>query len=482
MDDRHRAFLEKTKHAAERIREWILEGVPITIFTHNDADALSAAGILSGALWREEAKFRCRSIHRIEEFLQLHDSGYLNDDRIIFSDLGSGYIGELSGRLKDREIIILDHHEPRGEVLSGWVHVNPHLHGIDGATELSASGVAYFVAKALNMDNVRYAPVAVVGALGDLQDKNTVRKLHGMNEIIVQEAVENNLLITREDLVLYGRTFRPIHISLASTTSPFIPGLSGREEVCYNFIVSLGITVKTDEQWRTLSDLTEEEKKRLFSGIVEYLVSHKLPAEIANELIGTAYDLVGEEGWIYLRDAREFATLLNSCGKTGRAYLGISVAMGERGEILEEASKVLEEYRTNLAKTMDYVSRPGVIETLNHAIVLKGGGVIDEKQISSVASILSSSGMIPKDKPLIAVADAGHYVKVSARANRDLVNRGLDLGAILAKLSAQHGGRGGGHNVAAGAEIPSDRLLKFLADFDRSVGEVLSFDGRADKR
>jgi single-stranded-DNA-specific exonuclease len=481
LDDRHRAFLEEAKHAAERIRVWIQAGVPITIFAHNDADALSAAGILSGALHREEARFRCKSIHRIEEFLALFGEGYLNSDGVIFTDLGSGYVSELSKKLGDREVVILDHHEPSGDAPRGWVHVNPHLHGIDGATELSASGVAYFVSKALNVDNVKYAPIAVVGALGDLQDKNTVRRLHGMNEAIVRDAVENNLLVTHEDLVLYGRTFRPIHISLASTTSPFIPGLSGREEACYNFVVSLGITVKNDDQWRTLSELTEDEKKRLFSGIVEYLVSHKLPAEIANELIGTAYDLVGEEGWIYLRDAREFATLLNSCGKTGRAYLGISVAMGERGEILEEASKVLEEYRASLARNMDYVSRPGVIETLNHAVVLKGGGVIDERQISSVASILSSSGMIPRDKPLIAVSDAGHYVKVSARANRDLVSRGLNLGSILAELAAQHGGRGGGHNVAAGAEIPSDRLLRFLADFDRCVGEVLKNGGRADK-
>lgn len=474
--------MDEAAHAAERIRSWILQGVQVACFTHNDADALSAAGILAGALRREEVRFRCRSIHRMEEFFILLDGGYLGSEKVIFTDLGSGYIEELSRRLGDREVIILDHHEPaRVSLPARWVHVNPHLCGIDGATEISASGVVYLVAKNLNPANIQYAPIALVGALGDLQDKDSVRRLYGLNELIVRDGVENNLLEVHEDLVLYGRTFRPLHISLASTTSPFIPGLSGKEDACYNFITSLGIPVKNDDQWRTLSDLSEDEKKKLFSGIVEYLVSRKIPAEMANELIGTVYDLVGEEGWIYLRDAREFSTLLNACGKTGRAYLGIVVAMGERGEIVEEASKVLEEYRAGLAKTMDYVSRPGVIEALNHTVVLKGGGIIDEKQISSVATILSSSGMVPKDRPLIAIAEAGHYVKVSARANRELVGRGLDLGLILSKLSSQHGGRGGGHNVAAGAEIPSDRLLRFLADFDKRVGEVLGDEGGADK-
>ncbi|GBC70002.1 Single-stranded-DNA-specific exonuclease RecJ [archaeon HR01] len=481
MEEKVRGFLRDVEEAAERIRDWIREGSQITIFTHNDADALSSCGILAGALRREEARFRCRSLHRIEEFYSLASEGYLNSDRLVFTDMGGGYVGELAERLKNFEVVILDHHEPsRTPLPEGWVHVNPHLHGIDGATEVSASGVVYFTAKALNPANTDYAAVAVVGALGDLQDKNSVRRLHGLNELIVRDGVENGLLETYDDFVLYGRTFRPLHVALASTTSPFIPGLSGREDACYNFITSLGINVKEGDQWRTLSDLSEEEKKKLFSGLVEYLVARKMPAEMANELIGTAYDLKGEEGWIYLRDGREYATLLNSCGKTGRPYLGIAVAMGERGEILEEASQVLEEYRASLAKTMEYVSRPGVLETLNHTVVLKGGGVIDERQVSSVATILSSSGMIPRDRPLIALAEAGEYVKISARASRELVSRGLNLGSILSRLSVQHGGRGGGHNIAAGAEIPSDRLLRFLADFDRCVGEVLSDGGGVD--
>jgi single-stranded-DNA-specific exonuclease len=65
-------------------------------------------------------------------------------------------------------------------------------------------------------------------------------------------------------------------------------------------------------------------------------------------------------------------------------------------------------------------------------------------------------------------------VKISSRATKQLVEKGLNLGALLSRLSAEYGGKGGGHNIAAGAEIPSDRIIRFLADLDRAVGEQLA--------
>lgn len=467
--------MKKVEKASEKIRQWIRDGEFIDIFTHNDADALSSAGIIGGALRREDARFRVRSLNRLDEFVELFEQGFVDSKCIIFTDMGSGSISELVSLLKNKSLVILDHHQPSAaSVPEEWVHVNPHEHGFDGAREISASGVTYYTVKALNKANVDFSGLAVVGALGDLQDKNSRRKLHGLNELIVSEAVENGILEIRDDIILYGRTFRPLHISLTSTTSPYIPGLSGNEQASYQFFESLKIPLKQGDQWRTLSDLSEEEKKIIYNGLIEYLVSKGLPSSIADELVGKTYDLLNEATWTYLRDAREYATLLNACGKSGKGWLGILVAMGARSDILEEAQRVLEEYRLNIARAMDYVSQPGVLEELNHIVVLKGGEVIDFRQISSIATVLSSSGLLPSDKVLVALASAGKSVKISARASKHLVEKGLNLGVITSKLGAAYGGRGGGHNVAAGAEVPADRMIKFLADFDRAVGEMLA--------
>ena len=114
--------------------------------------------------------------------------------------------------------------------------MNPHLFGIDGATDVSGSGVAYFVAKAVNRANVDLAPVALVGALGDMQDKYEQRSLCCLNEIIVNDAVAAGLLKVEKDLTFFGRETRPIHRTLATTTNPFIPGLSGEEDKALAFL------------------------------------------------------------------------------------------------------------------------------------------------------------------------------------------------------------------------------------------------------
>ena len=58
-----------------------------------------------------------------------------------------------------------------------FTQVNPHLFGIDGARDVSGSGVAYFAAKAVNATNMDLASIALVGALGDMQDKYEQRSL-----------------------------------------------------------------------------------------------------------------------------------------------------------------------------------------------------------------------------------------------------------------------------------------------------------------
>ncbi|MEM0111941.1 MAG: DHHA1 domain-containing protein, partial [Candidatus Parvarchaeota archaeon] len=268
----------------------------------------------------------------------------------------------------------------------------------------------------------------------------------------------------------YGRSFRGVHHALASTYSPFIPGLSGDEAACLSLVISCGIEIRKGDQWRTLADLSEDEKKRLYNGIIGHLATHGYPSSIASELIGTVYEINGEEAWTYTRDAREFATLLNSTGKTNKAWVGIALAMGVRGWVLEEANRLLEEYRKSIARAINYVTTPGALEQMHHIVILRGGTEVDPRQISSIASILSSSQLLPQDKPLIAIAQEGGLVKVSARASSKLVDIGLDLGEIMRRAAEMYGGKGGGHRVAAGAEIAADRLTLFLLEVDKLVG------------
>jgi RecJ-like exonuclease len=63
---------------------------------------------------------------------------------------------------------------------------------------------------------------------------------------------------------------------------------------------------------------------------------------------------------------------------------------------------------------------------------------------------------------MIAFAEAEDGIKVSARADRSLGDRGLDLSVVMSTAAQLVGGFGGGHNVAAGATIPPGKEKEFL--------------------
>lgn len=469
------SFLKVATNAADVIRKCANEGGLIHVASHLDADGLAAAGITGTALARLDATFRTRIARWLDEkTLQ----SILADDPtlIILSDLGSGDLEVLNSRLNGKEVLVLDHHQPVGEADPAFVHVNPHLFEIDGSRDLSSAGISYFVAKALDGANADLAGVAVVGALGDLQDKYEQRRLGGPNALILEDAEKTGFLKTETDLMFFGRETRPIHKALARTTTPFIAGISGEEDKSLAFLANLGITPKKGEKWRALRDLSEDEKRKLFNALADYVVSRGLPGDMALNLLGSVYTLIHEEPWTSLRDAREFSVLLNATGRMDKPSLGIAICMGDRGAALEEANAVLEEYRRTITKYLNWLVEPNTnrIEELANIYVVRGEGVIDDKIIGTISSILSTNLMKP-EKPIIAysIVPKENLAKISARAIDLVIARGLNLGEILRAVAEKCSGKGGGHNIAAGAQVPINELDTFINMVDNQVKEQM---------
>jgi RecJ-like exonuclease len=462
------------EQAAKRIMKTIKEEGLIYVASHLDADGLAAAGIIGKALSRLNARF----LIRIERWVDEKVVDGITADKpslIIFADFGSGNLDVLNTHLANRNVIILDHHQTTENADPSFVHVNPHLHGIDGSKDLSGAGVTYLVAKALDNANTDLASIAVVGALGDLQDKYESRALGGANEIIVKDAEATGSLQTETDLLFFGRETRPIHKALASTTVPFIPDISGREDRSVAFLASIGITPKKGDKWRALRDLSEEEKKKLCSALADHLASKGFSGNVALNLIGRVYTLTHEEPWTPLRDAREFSVLLNATGRMGKASLGVAICMGDRGAALEEADKVLVEYRRTITKYLNWLTeKPDRIEELSSIYVVHGEGVIDDRMIGTVSSVLSTNLPNP-EKPLIAYSavKGEEFAKFSARTLDPIVKKGLNLGEILKVAAEKYKGRGGGHNIAAGAQVPIANIDAFIQLVNKLVEKQL---------
>jgi RecJ-like exonuclease len=467
-------FLASAAEASKVILETAQKDGFIHVFSHLDADGVAAAGIMGKTLHRLDAKFRIRVTQWVDEKI----IGEIVADKpqlVILTDFGSGYLDLLNEKIPNVKVLICDHHQITGTTANpNFVQVNPHVFGIDGATDVSGSGVAYFIAKAVDQANSDLAPVALVGALGDMQDRYDQRMLCCLNEMIVNDGVAAGLVKVEKDLTFFGRETRPIYKTLATTTNPFIPGLSGEEDKALAFLANLDIPIKQGDRWRALCDLNDDERKRLCSALADHLLSRGLHLEVEN-LIGYIYVLTREEPNTALRDAREFAVLLNSTGRMDRSSLGIAICMGDRKAALEEANKILEDYRKSISKYLGWVmEKPERMRELQNIYVIYGENFINEKIVGTVSSIIVQ-GLANNEKPLIAFANVEkeQAAKFSARTTEAAIRKGVNLGEVMRLASEAHGGNGGGHNIAAGAQVPMDKIEEFVKTVDELVGKQL---------
>ena len=95
-----------------------------------------------------------------------------------------------------------------------------------GYTRLSAAGVAYFVAKALDEENVDLAKIAIVGNVGDMMARETLGLVGPAAEIVADGVAHGSVRVVRRDLNCYGTSTRPVHVCLSYNDDPRIPGIT----------------------------------------------------------------------------------------------------------------------------------------------------------------------------------------------------------------------------------------------------------------
>ncbi|MGQ9781728.1 MAG: DHH family phosphoesterase [Nitrososphaeria archaeon] len=460
---------EKAEAVSEYIEDAIGEKKQIVIICHLDADGLTAGSIIGKSIFKEGGKAIIRATNDVTPNLifNLKRQEY---DFHIFADIGMGFVNLLDKELENRWLI-LDHHQSSKEELEHVRVLNPHEFDIDGGVEISGSSIAYIVAKKMNSSNRELSPLAVVGALADRQDQGPSKSLIGINQkVVLKDAKDAELIKEEKDLVFYGRETKPIHEAIASTNTPFIPLLTGNYEACLAALISAKFKLKEGEMWRTISELSYEEKMRLIEILIPYVTKGGAKSDVIEEFFGNVYTLLKEEERSNLRDAREFGSLLNACGRSGKAGSGILICLGDRNEAYVGGEKILQDYRRTLTQYLQTINTDAKrMQTTKKVVQVIGDGLVDEKMLGAVSSILSSS-LAFKDKILILrTKTKENDIKISARRGEALV--GLNLGLVMRETARSLGGDGGGHAAAAGAKLPVEVYEKFIAEIIRKVDD-----------
>ena len=452
-----RHFIKSAERAAEAVRS----AKSVTVISHIDADGITAGSIASMTLERLGIEHTVLYENKITE--EVIDSVNSNkDDLVWICDLGSGYLAEFD---KDG-LLITDHHVPdlsskrKQTTLDSFIsifHVNPHIFGIDGSIEISGAGVTYLVSKSVDPRNIDLAYLALVGAVGDFQDSREAG-LVGLNRTIVNDAMISGEVVPEMDLRLFGRETRGLVQFLQYSNDPELPGLTNSPRECLKFYSDLDIPLTRGGKDRAWNDLSVDEKERATDKLIQLLDG----TGTEKHLYGEVYTLPGFDKGTGLRDAKEFATILNSCGRYEDAETGMRICCGDRSA-LKDAERNRTEHRKNISVALTYINENHLMRESRFIQHFDAGDKIKDTVVGIVAGMLLNSNSANRWLPIIAFADADDGVKVSARAYRSLVDRGLNLSVIMKKAAEIVGGFGGGHSIAAGATIPPDKKEEFLS-------------------
>lgn len=455
----------------DKIFDSIKSNKSICVLTHIDCDGLGSGSIISKALIRAGAKCTVRTTKELNKVV-ISNLQKNSRDLHVITDLGGGFAKDLDKALSENWVV-LDHHEISEDEHENERVINAWKFGIDGGTEICAGGMAYLAANSLDEKNVDLSPIAVVSALGDRQDQGEKKSFTGKNFEIAKTAKEEGLLEMDLDLLLVGRETRPLPDALAFTSQPFIEGLTWNRDACLSLINSAGIKLKDGQRWRVPAELSEDEKRALIETITQ-VTAGKNATNIMDELIGYTYFFPREDKRSFLRDGRDFATMLNSCGRISKAGVGIAICMGDRNKMLQEGEKILTEYRKMIRNYMNVLaSERWRTSDSQNCVMINGEGVVPETMSGTISSLIAGS---PKNSGKIVIlrtnGDEG-TIKFSSRKSFSCKSN-VNLSELMRKGAEKFDGVGGGHNAAAGARITKDKLDGFLDYLEANVINVQS--------
>ena len=450
---------EHVSIAVDRLKTWPKDE-PVRLISNFDADGITSAAILIKALTREGYMYSISILKQItKEYIRSLKNTQFK--RIIIADMGSMVISEMNENLQDREIIVLDHHQVEQNAVANenisWI--NPHRIGIDGSKVISAAGVSYFFAELLNEKNKDLAYLAIIGAIGDIQENNGFL---GPNNYILETAVLQNKLKVTKGLKFYGRHTRPLIKLLEYSRDPVIPGVSGNQSEVIRFLNMIDISPKKTFGWRKIIDLDQDELMRLAAAIIIKRKNEKHPENV----FGNIYELTEETSGTLFKDAKEFSTLLNACGRTGKASVGIGALLGEK-KAKVDAENVSKEYKKQIVKAINWVKEnDDEMKKGTGYCIINAGKEINASIIGTVASILSKSDYFPKNTYVLSIADAlDGTAKVSMRIAGD--TPGVNLKEIAEELAIRFQGDAGGHHHAAGVIFDINKTDEFLFEAEK---------------
>ncbi|MEF8873561.1 MAG: DHH family phosphoesterase [Candidatus Thermoplasmatota archaeon] len=418
------------------------------IITHYDADGISAAAVLTRCLMRDQSGFHTSFVDSFPEEIP-------EGLPLIFTDIGNSHLEDIAEIEED--VIVLDHHDIKGEFdlddveldEDNKVFINPHEHGINGAQEVSGGTLALLLS--VWHDEVNWED-SIYGLAGAAADKQAIGGFNGLNLELADKAVKEDFLEERKELFIDGQGLRD---ALMKACDPYFPDISGRKKRIDKVIRDLNLDPEAK-----IRSISKDKRRKLNSLLVLSLLKKDRSAEVIESIIGVHYWSKHESF-----DMDTLYKLLNSCARTDRPGLGLSICLGDK-KALDEAKDIRNEYREEMITKLKKLEKKVESEEYEHLQYF----FEEKKTRKGELAGLGILYLLDRDNPVFGIAEEDDQIDISARATREMVEEGLDLGSLCRKVSEGLEGTGGGHDIAAGAAVKKEDMKTFLSRMNEEIG------------
>ncbi len=431
----------------------------VAVISHFDTDGLCAANIMAKALEQENISFTKTIVQNINN--DVLDN--ITEDIVLFLDVGAAKIDAIEEKLTGKKIFVLDHHESQGNATT-ITHLNPHLEGITERNAISGAGVVYFFALGMNAENRALAHFGVLGALGDTQEKNGFAEL---NNRILQHAIIQKSVKVGQRLKLFGLTSRPLVKVLEYSNDIEIPGVTGSKEGVKNFLDGLRIQYEWKGRLKKWYNLRPYDQEKITHRILQ--LKKDVPEK---ELIVPTYSLVSYDYRRELNDMKEFATIVNACGRLEEYDVAFD-ALNADPVGQQHALMQLRLYKSTIYEGLQHVDKlreeGSLIETEKYAII-NFKDQLRSSLAGVIASILARNKIYKEGVVVCTLAQETKdkdKTKISLRLNKD--TSGIQLQRILEKVTKEFGADSGGHDHAAGAVINIEDEEAFIKALEKAL-------------
>lgn len=419
------------------------------VFSHNDADGIGAASVLTSMLVRAGKGSQTTNLKSFD-LSAIQASLVTGVDLLIVADMGSSNLTALESL--GTKVIVLDHHHPEKDS-EKVMHLNPSVFKVDGARYACASTLSMLLAVTVDETNWDLLPLAFAGMVGDRQH---MQGLSGVNAHLFNEGSKRNLVQEKKGSLLPPG---PVGDGLMRSTHPFIRGVSGDPQGIARLLQEAN--VRAESTW---DGLDEGGRRRLSS-----LISLRLLEQGCS--LGSLEDEMAPDYFFPQDNSRAYllTRLINACGRVDETALGLAMLLGEK-EARERAESLVKEYDEMLLDAAKRTAERG----LSKEIAIQHFES-PHKEVSSELCGLMMQWVGDQDKATICLTRMDKEFKVSSRGTRKLVDKdGLDLSVAMRDAAASVGGVGGGHNIASGATIPLGKDIDFLQALDAIIARQMN--------